>query len=67
MRKVEFDGLADGLKKSQAKLKEVIQIGEPNDKIAARLAQLKEDVAALEAKVEPFVSSGAKLVTEAEL
>ena len=35
--------------------------------MAAKLAQLKIDVGSLETQLEPFVSSGAKLVTEAEL
>ena len=47
VRKVEHDGLADTLKKSQAKLKEVLAIGETNDKIAERLAAVKADVEAL--------------------
>ena len=48
-------------------MKEITGGGESNDKIAEKLAAVKKDVAALEAKLEPFLSSGAKLVTEAEL
>ena len=67
MRKVEFEGLQATLKTNTAKLKEITGGGESNDKIAEKLAAVKKDVAALEAKLEPFLSSGAKLVTEAEL
>ena len=45
----------------------MLGIGETNDKIEERLAACKADVEALMAKIEPFVTSGAKLVTEVEL
>lgn len=67
VRKVEYDGLQEKLKASTAKLKEVVAIGETNETISSKLEAIKLEVAGLEAKIEPFVSSGAKLVTEKEL
>ena len=40
---------------------------ETNEKIAEKLAAVKAAVAGLEKRLDPFVSSGAKLVTEDEL
>ena len=41
--------------------------GETNDEISTKLEALKLEVSALDEKLAPFLSSGAKLVTEAEL
>lgn len=67
MRKVEYDGLATAVKSGAAELKAVLAQGETNDSIQNKLNALKIEVAGLETKLKPFVSSGAKLVTEAEL
>ena len=41
--------------------------GESNTSIKEKLESMRKQVSDLEAELEPFVSSGAKLVTEAEL
>jgi len=67
VRKVEYEGLQATLKTNQAKLKDVLSKGESNESLADKLKAAKAAVADLEGKLAPFLSSGAKLVTEVEL
>lgn len=67
VRKEEHDGLQVKLKACTAKVKEITDTGATNAAIQAKLDASKKTVAELEEKLAPFLASGAKLVTEAEL
>lgn len=66
VRKDEWTVLVDSNKNLIGKLKEA-NIGDTNEVIQANLDKIKKEIADLEAKIDPFKTSGAKLVTVEEL